>query len=514
MIRRALVSVYDKRGIVEFCRNLNKLGIEIIATGGTARLLKENKIPVKEVSDVTGFPEILEGRVKTLHPKILGGILALRQKKHLDELKKHDINPIDMVVSNLYPFKEVISKKGVQLKEALENIDIGGVNMIRAAAKNFENVVVIVNPDRYDEILSLLKTKKEIDIITRSRLAIEAFNETAKYDLIIHRYLTGLVKPYEEFPEILNFQYNKVQDLRYGENPHQKAALYSELTSYDEPSVLNAKQIAGKTLSWTNVLDLDTALEMMKEFKEPFVVILKHTSPCGASCGKDILDAYEKAYQADPISAFGGVVGLNRKIDLETAKRMSEAHFDCIIATDFDDNAVKVLTERKALRLLKTGELKNIRSKVQFDTTGVLGGIMIQEHNRIPGKENFRVVTKNKPTDEQFESLLFAWKIVKYVKSNAIVLTKGKTTVGVGLGQTSRVDAAKIAINRAGERAKGSVMASDGFFPFRDSIDQTAEAGIVAIIQPGGSKNDPEVIKAANEYNIPMIFTGIRCFRH
>jgi phosphoribosylaminoimidazolecarboxamide formyltransferase/IMP cyclohydrolase len=323
-----------------------------------------------------------------------------------------------------------------------------------------------------------------------------------------------LIKPREEFPSILDFQYNKIKNLRYGENPHQKAALYNDLIPLDEPSILNAKQIAGKDLSWTNILDLDTALEMIKEFKEPFVVILKHMSPCGASCGKDILDAYVKAYEADSLSAFGGVVGLNRKIGLETAKKVAEAHFDCIIATDFDEDAVKLFSERKALRLLKTGELKNIHSKPQFDVAGILGGIMLQEHYRYSGEENFKVVTKNKPTKEQFESLIFAWKIARYVKSNAIVLVKDKTTVGIGVGQTSRVDSAKIAIDKAGEKVKGSVMASDGFFPFIDSIDQAAKSGVAAIIQPGGSVNDSEIIKATNEYNISMVFTGIRCFRH
>jgi phosphoribosylaminoimidazolecarboxamide formyltransferase/IMP cyclohydrolase len=513
-MKRALVGVYDKREIIEFCRGLNNLGFEIIATSGTAELLRKNKIPVKEVSEVTGFPEILDGRVKTLHPKILGGILALRQKKHLDELKKHGITPIDMVICNMYPFKEIISKKDVELKEALENIDIGGVTMIRAAAKNFENVVVVVNPDRYDEILNILKTKKDVDRETRSKLAIEAFNETAKYDFIIQKYLTSLIKPREEFPELLDFQYNKIKNLRYGENPHQKAALYSDLIPLDEPSIVNAKQIAGKDLSWTNILDLDTALEMIKEFKEPFVIILKHMSPCGASCGKDILDAYVKAYEADSLSAFGGVVGLNRKIDLETAKKMAEAHFDCIIATGFDEDAVKLLSERKALRLLKTGDLNNTHSKPHFDIASILGGVMLQEHYKFSGEDNFKVVTKNKPTKEQFDSLLFAWKIVRYVKSNAIILVKDKTVVGIGVGQTSRVDSAKTAINKACEKAKGSLMASDGFFPFRDSIDNVAKAGITAIIQPGGSVNDSEIIKAANEYNIPMIFTGIRCFRH
>jgi phosphoribosylaminoimidazolecarboxamide formyltransferase/IMP cyclohydrolase len=385
--------------------------------------------------------------------------------------------------------------------------------MIRAAAKNFENVVVIVDLNRYDQVLQELKKNGDVSKATRSVLAVEAFKRTAKYDWIIYDFLEKQ-KTLEKFPDVLNLTYKKIKDLRYGENPHQKATLYSELTSSDEPSILNVKKISGKELDWNNTLDLDTALEMMKEFKEPFVVILKHTSPCGASCGKDIFDAYVKAYEADSLSAFGGVVGLNRKVDLKVAKKMTEAHFDCIIAIDFDEDAINLLAERKALRILKTDELKNIHSKPRFDIVSILGGIMLQERYRFSEEENFKVVTKNKPNKEQFESLLFGWKIARYVKSNAIVLAKGKTTVGIGVGQTSRVDSAKIAIKKAGERAKDSVMVSDGFFPFRDSIDEAAKAGIAAIIQPGGSIKDKEIIDAANEHGIAMVLTGMRCFRH
>jgi phosphoribosylaminoimidazolecarboxamide formyltransferase/IMP cyclohydrolase len=510
-IKRALVSVYDKTGIVEFCRNLHKLGIEIVATGGTTRLLKENKIPVKNVSDVTGFPEILSGRVKTLHPKILGGILALREKEeHVSELKKHDIQPIDMVISNLYPFEKVTSKEDVQLKEALENIDIGGPNMIRAAAKNFENVVIVVDPKDYNVVIKELKENDDVSKKTRSRLAIEAFRYTAKYDWIIHKFLEKSVSTPIEFPELLNLTYKKVQDLRYGENPHQKAAFYREF-EIKEPCVTNAEQLHGKGLSWTNVLDLDTALELVKEFDEPAVAIIKHTSPCGAACGSNIFDAFEKAYASDPVSAFGGIIGANRKIDLTTAKRMSSNHFDAIIAPDFDEDALEVLKKRKVLILLKTGRLT--RPTKHLDIVNVVGGLLVQEHDTAQLKD-VKVVTKVKPTQKQLDSMMFAWKVVKYVKSNGIVLAKDKRTVAVGIRQTSRVDSVKIAIKRAGDDVKGSIMASDGFFPFRDSIDEAASVGIVAIIQPGGSIRDKEVIDAANEHGIAMVFTGIRCFRH
>jgi phosphoribosylaminoimidazolecarboxamide formyltransferase/IMP cyclohydrolase len=511
-IKRALVSVYDKTGIIAFCRNLHKLGVEIIATGGTTRLLKENKIPVKSVSDITHFPEILNGRVKTLHPKILGGILALREKtEHVSELKKHDIIPIDMVVSNLYPFEKVTSKDDIKLREALENIDIGGPNMIRAAAKNFENVVVVVDPKDYDVVLKELKEKGDVSKKTRSRLATEAFRHTSKYDWIIHKFLEKSVSEPTEFPELLNLSYKKIQDLRYGENPHQKAAFYRE-SDIKEPCVTNAEKLSGKELSWTNVLDLNSALELVKEFDEPAVAIIKHTSPCGVACGKDIFDAFEQAYSSDPLSAFGGIVGANRKIDLTTAKRMSEYHFDAIIAPDFEGDALEVLKKRNVLILMKTGKLN--RSQVKhFDIVSVIGGLMVQERDECP-LQNAMVVTKIKPTHQQMDSMMFAWKVVKHVKSNAIVLIKGKRTVGIGMGQTSRVDSVKIAINKAGDESKGSIMASDGFFPFRDSIDEATKAGIVAIIQPGGSIKDKEVINVANEHGIAMVFTGMRCFRH
>jgi len=511
-IRRVLISVHEKRGIIEFAKGLLELGIEIIATKGTARLLRRNGILAKEVSDVTGFPEILNGRVKTLHPKIAGGILALREKReHMEELRRHGIQPIDMVVSNLYPFEKVISKERVDLKEALENIDVGGVNMIRAAAKNFENVVVIVNPGRYEEVLKELRERGSISKRTSSILATEAFEYTAKYDWLIHKFLERESLAFGNFPDVLTLKYKKVQDLRYGENPHQKAAFYREFY-IEEPCIATAQQLHGKKLSWNNILDLDTALELVKEFEEPTVTIVKHANPCGVACGSDVLDAYEKAYASDPISAFGGVVGSNRTIDLETAKHMSKAHFDCVIAPDYEDDGLKLLKQRKVLRILRVGKL-NHSSRDGLDLLKVRGGLLVQEHNFIP-LSDWRVVTEKKPTKKQIESLKFAWKVVKYVKSNGIVLAKNKETVGIGMSQPSRVDAVRIAVERAGRRVRGSVLASDGFFPFRDSIDEAAKAGIKAIIQPGGSIRDEEVIRAANEHKIPMVFTRIRAFRH
>jgi phosphoribosylaminoimidazolecarboxamide formyltransferase/IMP cyclohydrolase len=509
-VKRALISVYNKEGIVEFARGLHELGVEIIATEGTAKLLEENEIPVGRVSDVTKFPEILNGRVKTLHPKILGGILALRdEEKHVRELEEHGIKPIDIVVSNLYPFGEVAGKERVKLEEALESIDVGGPNMIRAAAKNFENVIVIVNPKRYEEILKELKREGDVNREKRVALAIEAFKHTAKYDWIIQGFLERQLASLEKFPEVLSLKYRKVQDLIYGENPHQRAALYRVMNP-EERGIIDAEQLHGRKLSWTNILDLNAALELVSEFEEPAVAIIKHTSPCGAACGSSIFDAYEKAYASDPKSAFGGIVGANKKIDLDTAKRMSSAHFDCIIAPDFDEDALEVLKQRKVIRLLRIDKPTYARKSV--DIVNVGGGLLVQEHDSTD--VNVRVVTKVEPTPQQLESLLFAWKVVKYVKSNGIVLAKDKRTVGIGPGQTSRVDAVKIAIERAGEEVKGSVLASDGFFPFRDSIDEAAKAGIVAIIQPGGSIRDKEVIDAANEHGIGMVFTGMRAFKH
>jgi len=512
MLKRALISVYDKTGIVEFARELNNLGIEIISTGGTAKLLQEQGIPVKPVSDVTKSPEMLNGRVKTQHPSILAGILALREKEeHMKELEQHNIKPIDIVVFNFYPFEEVIKKEKPDLKEALENIDIGGPSTIRAAAKNFENVVVIVNPDRYDQVIKEMKKTGDVSRETRSRLAVEAFKQTARYDWTIQNFFEKRLNYFTEFPEVINLKYKKIMDLRYGENPHQKATLYKHMDT-NETTIINSEQLAGKKLSWTNILDLNTALELIREFEEPAVTIIKHTSPCGVACGSNLYDAYEKAYASDPISAYGGIVGINRKIDFNTAKRMSTAHFDCIIAPDFDGAALELLKQRKSLRLLKTGPFTQVKRN-HIDMTKVAGGLMIQEHN-VALVKDLKVVTEVKPTPEQLDSMLFAWKVVKYVKSNGIVLAKGKRTVGIGLGQTSRVDAARNAIARADEEAKGSIMASDAFLPFRDAVDEVVKAGVVGIIQSGGSIRDQEVIDAANEHRIPMVFTGIRCFRH
>lgn len=511
MIRRALISVWNKEGIVDFSKELQNLGVEIISTGGTVKTLKEAGLRIKEVSEVTGFPEILNGRVKTLHPKIEGGILALRNEEHEKELKERGIERIDIVVCNLYPFEDVIKNKDVDLREALENIDIGGPTMVRAAAKNFENVVVVVNPKRYDEIIEELKSSGDISKEKRSMLATEAFEFTSKYDTVINEFLQKRFGLSKDFPEVLSLKFKKIQDLRYGENPHQKAAFYQDLV-IDEACITNAVQLYGKELSYTNILDLNTVLELVRGFDEPTVTIVKHTSPCGTASADSISEAFEKAYEGDPVSAFGGVIGLNKKVDLKTAEKISPMFFDCIIAPDYEEDALKILKEKKNLRILKSGELS--KGKKEKDIARVRGGLLLQEHDDFDVKDNLKFVTTKKPTSEQLESLLFAWKVVKYVKSNAIVVANGKQTVGVGNGQTNRVDSVKIALQKAGAKAKGSVLASDGFFPFKDSVEEAAKSGISAIIQPGGSLRDQESIDAANEHGIAMVFTGIRAFRH
>jgi phosphoribosylaminoimidazolecarboxamide formyltransferase/IMP cyclohydrolase len=394
----------------------------------------------------------------------------------------------------------------------LENIDIGGPNMIRAAAKNFKDVVVIVNPNKYAQVLRELKSRGDVSKETRSRLAIDAFKETAKYDWIIQKFLEKKETSPVSFPETLNLKYQKIQDLRYGENSHQKAAMYKEI-EMDESCVINAEQLHGKKLSWTNVLDLNSALELVKEFEEPTVAIIKHMSPCGVACGSNIYDAFEKAHECDPLSAFGGIVACNRKIDLDTCKRMASFHFDSIITPSFDRAGLKLLKKRRAIRLLEAGKL-SLKPRKYMDIASVNGGLLIQEHDSNLVEEKYEVVTKTKPSDRDLESLKFAWKVVKYVKSNAIVLVKGKRTVGIGPGQTSRIGSVKIAIKQAKDNVKNSFMASDGFFPFRDSIDEAVKSGIKAIIQPGGSIRDKKVIDAANEHGIAMVFTGLRAFRH
>jgi len=524
-VRRALLSVSDKTGIVDFAKGLEKLGIEILSTGGTAKLLRENNINVTEVSDYTGFPEIMDGRVKTLHPKIHGAILAKRKNQsHMEEARQMGIVPIDLLAVNLYPFEETIAKPNVTMDEALENIDIGGPTMIRAAAKNFHDVVVVVNPSRYSEILSVLQRNNcDVPLPLRQELAYEAFSLTVGYDAAISEFFAGLRE--QLFGARISVSLAKKMDLRYGENPHQKAAFYVERDA-GEPCVANAQQLSGKELSFNNILDLNAALELVKEFEEPAVVIIKHTNPCGAACGSDLREAYLKALECDPVSAFGCIIALNREVNADVASeivRPSKEHpkfVEAIIAPGFSDDALEIIKNRRnwgqTVRLLSVGELEGatIRER-SFDMRRVVGGMLFQQRDSILLDDSqLRVVTEQHPSDEQMRDIKFAWAVCKHVKSNAIVLAKGRATVGVGAGQMSRRDSAEIAIKKAGERAKGSVMASDAMFPFRDSIDLAAEAGVVAVIQPGGSQRDEEVIQAANEHRIAMLFTGMRHFKH
>jgi len=510
-ITRALISVSDKTGIVEFARELQELGVEIISTGGTAKFLRENKIKVKDVSDFTGFPEILDGRVKTLHPKVHGGILAIKEKgEHIRELKKHDIKPIDLVIVNLYPFEKTI-QSGATIEDAIENIDIGGPAMLRSAAKNYRNVVVIVNPNEYNEVLKELKEKDStISDKTREKLAVEAFAHTARYDTIISNYLRKMFRG-EEFPEILSLTYKKIQNLRYGENPHQKAAFYGD--DIKEPSIVNARKLWGKELSYNNILDLESSLEIVKEFKNPTCVIVKHTNPIGVATSKRIFDAYKLAHQTDSISAYGGIVALNREVDAETAREMSSVFLEAIIAPKFSQEAFDILSKKKNIRLLEV-EMKPSKRDGN-EIRSVVGGLLVQERDiKNLDLRNLKIVTKRAPTDEEMNSLLFAFKVARYCKSNALVFTKGERTVAVGFGQPSRIDAAHIAVNKGGENVKGAAVASDGFLPFRDVVDVVAGAGVTAIIQPGGSIRDQEIIDAADEYGIAMVFSGMRIFKH
>ncbi len=514
-IKRALMSVSDKTGLTEFAKKLQSRGIEIISTGGTAQTLREAGLSVISISEITQFPEMMDGRVKTLHPKIHGAILARRDKlTHLKELKQHDITPIDIVVVNLYPFKQTIEKKNITLEEAIEQIDIGGPTLIRAAAKNFEGVVIVVNPKNYSKILSELEANNgQISLATRKELAVEAYQHTMEYDSYIFGYLSNqFLGSSEEFPPLINFTLRKVQDLRYGENPHQKAAFYAEL-NIPEPCITNAEQFHGKQLSFNNIYDIDAALELVKEFSEPAAAIIKHTNPCGFALGKNTFEAYKLAHATDPLSAFGSIVAFNRPVTKETASEIVKTFVEAVIAPDFEQSAIEVLKTKENLRLLQTKPLS--KPKPSWDWKKVEGGMLIQEKdiNEI-NKSQLEFVTKIRPTEEQIQSLLFGWKVIKHIKSNAILIVKDSYTVGVGAGQMSRIDSVNLAIKKAGDKARGAVMASDAFFPFRDSIDAAVEAGIGAIIEPGGSIRDQVVIDAANERGLPLVFTRIRCFRH
>lgn len=524
-IRRALISVSDKTGIVEFAKALSDRGVDILSTGGTARLLADNGLAVTEVSDYTGFPEMMDGRVKTLHPKVHGGVLGRRGQDDAI-METHGINPIDMVVVNLYPFAETVAKGGCTLEDAVENIDIGGPTMVRSAAKNHKDVTIVVNAHDYDRVVTEMDAnEKSLTLETRFDLAIAAFEHTTSYDGMIANYFGTMVPSYGEnkegdaeskFPRTFNQQFVKKQDMRYGENSHQDAAFYVEANP-EEASVSTARQIQGKALSYNNIADTDAALECVKEFAEPACVIVKHANPCGVALGDNILEAYNRAYQTDPTSAFGGIIAFNQELDAETAAAIVERQFvEVIIAPKVSTEAIEVVAAKKNVRLLECGEWST--KTTGFDIKRVNGGLLVQDRDQgMVSLDDLKVVSKRQPTDEELKDALFCWKVAKYVKSNAIVYAKGDMTIGVGAGQMSRVYSAKIAgIKAADENLEvaGSVMASDAFFPFRDGIDAAAEAGIKCVIQPGGSMRDEEVIQAADEHGMAMIFTGMRHFRH
>lgn len=516
-ISRALISVSDKAGIIEFCQQLSELNVEIISTGGTAKLLQKNNIPVVEISDYTGFPEMMDGRVKTLHPKVHGGILGRRD---IDQavMKNNDIKPIDLVVVNLYPFQQTVANPDCDLATAIENIDIGGPTMIRAAAKNHKDVTIIVDPSDYQKTIDSIKATGGMDDASRFGFAVKTFEHTAQYDGAIANYLGSIQENGEkaDFSRTINLQFQQKQIMRYGENPHQKAAFFTEENA-TVGCISTATQLQGKELSYNNIADTDAALECVKQFSDDAAcVIVKHANPCGVALGDNILDAYNRAYQTDPESAFGGIIAFNRPLDIETAKAITERQFvEVIIAPGIDDDALAIIASKKNLRLLDSGQWETNNATRQ-DFKRVNGGLLVQTvDNELYA--DLTVVTKRQPTEQEMRDLLFTWNVAKFVKSNAIVYGKNNMTIGVGAGQMSRINSARIAgikAEHAGLDVAGSVMASDAFFPFRDGLDNAAEAGILAVIQPGGSMRDDEVIQAANEHGIAMVFTGMRHFRH
>ena len=512
-INRALISVSDKKGVVELGRELQRLGWQIISTGGTARTLREAGITVTAVEEVTGYPEILDGRVKTLHPRIHGAILGRTDlEAHRRQMELQGIMPVDLVVVNLYPFAQTISRPGATLEEAIENIDIGGPAMIRAAAKNHSRVAVVVNPERYPQLIAEIKANGCVSAETRFQLAVEAFAHTAHYDALIAAYLTGL--PGWQggiFPPTLTLPLTKVQDLRYGENPQQQAAFYA--STFPRQGLAAAELLQGKELSYNNLNDLNAAWELVSEFSEPAAVAVKHTNPCGVGTASTLAEAYRLAYDADPVSIFGGILAFNRPVDQETATEMVKIFLEVVAAPDFTPEALAILQRKKDLRLLKLDLLS--RTSDPLELKKVSGGVLVQTVDREPPDESrFEVVTKRKPTEQELSRLAFAWKIVKHVKSNAIVVAGDRQTLGVGAGQMSRIAAARIALAQAGERARGAVLSSDAFFPFADTVEEAAAAGITAIIQPGGSLKDEDSIAACDRHGLAMVFTGRRYFKH
>lgn len=517
-IRRALISVSDKKNLVEFAQKLSSLGIEILSTGGSAKLLEAAGIAVTEVADYTKFPEMMDGRVKTLHPKIHGGILGRRGTDDAI-MQQHDIAPIDLVVVNLYPFAAATADPNCTLEHAIENIDIGGPTMVRAAAKNYTDVTIVVNTSDYDLIINEIEQNNgAVNLKTRFDLAIKAFEHTAQYDSMIANYFgkkVGLDDQFSQFPRTLNLNFKHKQNLRYGENSHQNAAFYSEL-SVQSGTIANATQLQGKELSYNNIADTDAALECVKSFSAPSCVIVKHANPCGVASADDIFSAYDKAFQTDPTSAFGGIIAFNRPLDAKTAQAIVERQFvEVIIAPKVSPEVLAVTKSKKNVRVLECGDFIDYKT---YDFKRVHGGILVQDND--DGKIeacDLKVVSKRQPTTQELEDLLFTWKVAKFVKSNAIVYAKNKQTIGIGAGQMSRVYSAKIAAIKAQDEnltVKGCVMASDAFFPFRDGIDEAAKVGIECIIHPGGSIRDQEVIDAADEHNMVMVLTNMRHFRH
>jgi phosphoribosylaminoimidazolecarboxamide formyltransferase/IMP cyclohydrolase len=513
---RAIISVSDKSGVTDFAKGLSQLGFEIFSTGGTKKALAEAGVPVKSVSEITGFPEILDGRVKTLHPMVHGGILANRKiKAHLEELKKHNIGEINLVAVNLYPFVQTVAKEKVTLDEALENIDIGGPTMIRAAAKNFPSVIVVVDPTDYPLVLEKLK-KGDLPLAERKRLAQKAFQHVAVYDTAISQYLR---RDTEGFPEDMTIALKKRYGLRYGENPHQQAAFYSESVVGEavETGITWAEQLGGKELSFNNILDADAAWGVVTDFAAPTVAVIKHTNSCGLASHDDIAEAYRRAFSGDPVAAFGGIVASNRKVTLAMAQEMKPVFYEIVIAPEYEPEALKLLQRKKDLRILLAklppGYGKALPGYLDFRR--VKGGFLVQNSDSLAeGEVELKTATKRQPTPEEIKDLLFAWRAVKHIKSNAIVLAKDKTLLGMGAGQPSRIISAQIAIDKAGDKVKGSVLASDAMFPFPDVVEAAAKAGVTAIIQPGGSIRDEDSIKAADKYKMAMVFTGTRHFRH
>jgi phosphoribosylaminoimidazolecarboxamide formyltransferase / IMP cyclohydrolase len=516
-VKRALISVSDKTGLVEFAKGLQKLGVEIISTGGTAELLRSAKLKVREVSEYTGFPEMLDGRVKTLHPKIHGGLLAVRDNpEHMQQLAAHDIGLIDMVVVNLYPFEKTVQKKNITLEDAIENIDIGGPSMLRSAAKNYKSVAVICNVERYNKVLDELNNNGGIlsdKVLTD--LAIEVFERSCRYDSAIYEFLNNRFKAdnsFSSFPKEISFSFSKLQDLRYGENPHQTAAFYKD--SVQREGLGRLSQLQGKELSFNNILDLNAAVDIVREFDAPAAVIIKHNNPCGVAQAQSLEKAYLKAHKCDPLSAFGGIIGFNRCVDAKTAAAVVKSGFmECIVAPDFTEEAKTLFIPKKNLRLLVL-DVYGVKQE-RYDFKKVSGGLLLQDKdNRALKPEELKSVSKIKPTKSQLDAMVFGWKLIKHVKSNAIVLVKGTQTIGIGCGQTSRVDSAIHAIRRAGKAARGSVLISDAFLPKPDTVTIAAKAGVKAIIQTGGSIMDEAVIKEADKKKIAMVTTGIRHFKH